>query len=232
MVSNNSLPHPYFPRDISLPHYVPNDKDVTVLLGGFFAVVFAFIAGVWIYSGRSTKPKFSLLERVILCWFVMCGIIHTFLEGYFSIFHATIAGEMTFLAQIWKEYSKSDSRYLTSDSFVLCMESITAAVDGPLSFLALAAFLWNSSYRYIIQLALSICQLYGDVLYFMTEIKEDFPHGDHRNPMYFWFYFVFMNMLWIIMPLILIVQASMKLAQTQSFADRSLKQTKSEKKRR
>ena len=28
--------------------------------------------------------------------------------------------------QMWKEYSLSDSRYLTSDPFVLCMESITA----------------------------------------------------------------------------------------------------------
>ncbi|KAK6174416.1 hypothetical protein SNE40_017697 [Patella caerulea] len=232
MVSNNLLPHPYFPTDISLQHYVPNDKALSVLLGGFSGVLFTFIAGVWIYSGRSTKPTFSLLERVRLCWFVMCGVIHTFLEGYLCVFHATIAGEMTFLAQIWKEYSKSDSRYLTSDTFVICMESITAAVVGPLAFLALAAFLWNSSYRYIIQLALSICQLYGVVLYFMTEIKEDFLHSDHSNPMYFWLYFAFMNTLYIVVPLMLIVQATMKLAQSQSAADRSLKQTKREKKRR
>lgn len=28
--------------------------------------------------------------------------------------------------QMWKEYSWSDSRYLTSDAFVLCMETVTA----------------------------------------------------------------------------------------------------------
>ena len=28
--------------------------------------------------------------------------------------------------QLWKEYSLSDSRYLTQNAFVLCMESITA----------------------------------------------------------------------------------------------------------
>jgi len=28
--------------------------------------------------------------------------------------------------QLWKEYSLSDSRYLTQDAFVLCMETITA----------------------------------------------------------------------------------------------------------
>jgi len=34
--------------------------------------------------------------------------------------------------QLWKEYSLSDSRYLTKDPFVLCMESITAVrLDDP-----------------------------------------------------------------------------------------------------
>lgn len=28
--------------------------------------------------------------------------------------------------QMWKEYAYSDSRYMTSDAFVLCMESVTA----------------------------------------------------------------------------------------------------------
>jgi cholestenol delta-isomerase len=28
--------------------------------------------------------------------------------------------------QLWKEYAFSDSRYLTSDPFVLCMETVTA----------------------------------------------------------------------------------------------------------
>jgi cholestenol delta-isomerase len=37
--------------------------------------------------------------------------------------------------QLWKEYSLSDSRYLTQDAFVLCMETITAVRTlAPLSF--------------------------------------------------------------------------------------------------
>lgn len=31
-----------------------------------------------------------------------------------------------FFGQLWKEYAFSDSRYLTSDPFVLCMETVTA----------------------------------------------------------------------------------------------------------
>lgn len=44
------------------------------------------------------------------------------------MFHAGGMGKMQDLfGQLWKEYSLSDSRYLTQDNaFVLCMETITA----------------------------------------------------------------------------------------------------------
>lgn len=35
-------------------------------------------------------------------------------------------GKQDLFGQLWKEYSFSDSRYLTSDPFVLCMETVTA----------------------------------------------------------------------------------------------------------
>jgi cholestenol delta-isomerase len=34
--------------------------------------------------------------------------------------------------QLWKEYAFSDSRYLTSDPFVLCMETVTAVCSPSL----------------------------------------------------------------------------------------------------
>lgn len=30
------------------------------------------------------------------------------------------------LGQMWKEYAKADSRYMTMEPFVLCMETVTA----------------------------------------------------------------------------------------------------------
>ena len=35
-------------------------------------------------------------------------------------------GKQDLFGQLWKEYSFSDSRYMTSDPFVLCMETVTA----------------------------------------------------------------------------------------------------------
>ena len=46
--------------------------------------------------------------------------------GYFAFNHTNLPGSQTFFGQLWKEYSFADSRYLTSDPFVLCMETVTA----------------------------------------------------------------------------------------------------------
>lgn len=39
--------------------------------------------------------------------------------------HASLAGSSDLFAQLWKEYALSDSRYLTSDPFMICVETIT-----------------------------------------------------------------------------------------------------------
>ena len=52
--------------------------------------------------------------------------IHTFFEGYFAYNGGNMAGYSDLFGQLWKEYAKSDSRYLTWDPFTLCMETTTA----------------------------------------------------------------------------------------------------------
>ena len=54
------------------------------------------------------------------------GTIHTFFEGYFAYNGGHMAGASDLFGQLWKEYAKSDSRYLTWDPFTLCMETVTA----------------------------------------------------------------------------------------------------------
>ena len=67
----------------------------------------------------------DLFERPLMsAW--TAGFIHLFFEGYFVLNHKTLAGSQELFGQLWKEYSLSDSRYLTSDAFVVCMEAVTA----------------------------------------------------------------------------------------------------------
>lgn len=230
MASKNAS-HPYYPRSLRLPDYKPNDKDLTELLSVFFGIVGVFIVLTWLVTGMA-KQRLSVTRRLTVCWFVACGLIHSILEGYFSYYHATLASQMDFLAQMWKEYGKGDSRYVSSDTFTVCMERITAVVDGPLAFIAAMAFLQNSPHRYVVQLLLSLCQLYGDSLYFLTEVFEEFSHSEFNHPIYFWFYFIFLNSLWIIIPLSLIIDASAHLISCQAKCDAVATKVKTGKKSR
>jgi cholestenol delta-isomerase len=214
--------HPYHPVDLHLPNYVPNDRSVEELLGVFFGFLTLSLLILWVGFSRTPHMKDSLWLKVKVSWFFMCGLIHLILEGYFGIFHGTIAERQSYLAQMWKEYSKGDSRYITDDTFTVCMENITAFVDGPLAFLATLAFMRHSPYRFVVQMVLSLFQLYGDMLYFSTEVREGFIHGPVGHPLYFWFYFVFLNTFWIVVPLACIIESWRHLVLAQMTYDSRL----------
>ncbi|XP_012887803.1 PREDICTED: 3-beta-hydroxysteroid-Delta(8),Delta(7)-isomerase [Dipodomys ordii] len=118
-----------------------------------------------------------------------------------------------------KEYSKGDSRYIICDNFIVCMETITASMWGPLSLWVVIAFLRQQPVRYVLQLIVSLGQIYGDVLYFLTEYRDEFQHSEMGHPVYFWFYFVFMNALWLVIPGILLLDSVKQLSHVQSMLD-------------
>jgi cholestenol delta-isomerase len=72
--------HPYYPLDVKLPHYVPNEKSFValnaIILGwglGIIVVANYVIAFLW--------PTTSRRERYTSVWFVMCGFLHITFEG-------------------------------------------------------------------------------------------------------------------------------------------------------
>lgn len=114
------------------------------------------------------------------------------------------------LGQMWKEYAFSDSRYLTADSFVVCMEAMTAIFWGPLSFACAYSIAVDHPLRHVLQLVISLGQLYGDVLYYATCTFEEMVRGvSYSRPerVYFWGYYIFLNAFWIIIPLVLMYQS-------------------------
>lgn len=54
-------------------------------------------------------------------------------SGYYVLNHASLPSSQSLFAQLWKEYALSDSRYLTSDPFMLCIETLTVVIFLPLS---------------------------------------------------------------------------------------------------
>lgn len=65
-------------------------------------------------------------------------------------------------------------------------------------------------------------QLYGAVLYFFTEHRDGYVHSEFGHPIYFWFYFIFMNFLWIAIPLLLIVDSWRQLSVAQAHTDNTV----------
>ncbi|KAF5726614.1 putative 3-beta-hydroxysteroid-Delta(8) Delta(7)-isomerase [Tripterygium wilfordii] len=97
-----------------------------------------------------------------MCWWAFTGLTHIILEGYF-VFSPEFYKDKTanYLAEVWKEYSKGDSRYAGRDAGVVTLEGITAVLGGPASLLAVYAIAKGKSYSYILQFAVSLGQLYG-----------------------------------------------------------------------
>ena len=194
--------NPYYPLQSTIEGWTENTTSVPLLLGAFFSACAILLAATQIISKR-INPRLTTGELSAIMWFVVSGTIHIFFEGYYAIHYATLGASQTWRGQMWKEYAFSDSRYLTSDSFVLCMESVTAAFWGPGCLLAAAFIIYRHPMRFPTQLIVSMGQLYGLILYYATCMFEHyFQDVTYSRPeaFYFWFYFFFLNFIWMVIP--------------------------------
>jgi cholestenol Delta-isomerase len=204
-----SLPaHPYYPLDATIDSYAANEWSVPALLSVFFGACTLLFTGTYFLAKRITaslKPPVTLTtgELLTIMWFVLSGSIHIFFEGYYAFNYATLGGKQTLIGQMWKEYAFSDSRYLTKNSFVLCMETVTAVCWGPGCFIVAALIMLRHPGRFPVQMVVSMGQFYGDALYYATSAFDHYVMGvtySRPEAFYFWFYFVLMNFFWIVIP--------------------------------
>lgn len=147
-----------------------------------------------------------LLRRWLLCWCLISGTIHVVLEGYFVVFHKSLRFRTDLLAQIWKEYAKSDSRYLDSDVGLVTIEIITAFLFGPwLLKTALKIYRNKNEMSYAPSLLIiSTGQLYGTIMYFAESIRfNPYPYSPYCSSN-FYVYFVLFNLPWLIVPIMVI----------------------------
>ncbi|PYH95452.1 Emopamil-binding protein [Aspergillus ellipticus CBS 707.79] len=201
--------HPYYPVDAPIHGYAPNEASLftilttaslsaTVLLGVTFALVHVI------------RPSLRKVDQLAILWFVLSGTLHCFFEGYFMRNHDRMASAQDLFGQLWKEYALSDSRYMTSDTLVLCMETITVLVWGPLCFLVASLVLSQHPLRHPFQIIVCMSHLYGDALYYATSLFDHYVHERpycRPEPYYFWVYYFLMNFIWIVVPLYYLCQS-------------------------
>lgn len=207
--------HPYYPLDLHMPTWQPLAIPFEKILATFFTACGLVMTTGWWLTG---KAKFlSTAERSMVCWFLCSGLIHLIIEGNVvlnSKFYEDTSGNI--LNEIWKEYSKADSRYATRDDFVISMEAVTAFLEGPGCLLICWAMLKSKPWRFTAILIVSLGQLYGDVLYFGTCLHGGLARHSRPEWLYFWFYFVVVNGVWIVVPLACIVYACRSINQAVS----------------
>lgn len=194
--------HPYYPTDIKLPNYIPNDATISANATHFSVLWVLLLGSSWILLINRTHGL-NLSDKLTCLWFIFCGTLHCFFEGYFVLNYSSLSMKQDLCAQLWKEYSLSDSRYLTGDSLVLAAEFATVIFWGPLSYVAAICTLRLNPWRYPVQAIVSLAHIYGDTLYISTSLLELFSKGvSHSRPeaLYFWFYFLFLNGIWLVIP--------------------------------
>ncbi|KAH8692321.1 putative cholestenol delta-isomerase [Talaromyces proteolyticus] len=201
-MSTSAPLHPYYPLGVHIPGYIENVNSVVTLIGQF-AVLWAAVVGLaWVTIGF-LRPGAKYADRLAFVWFCLTASIHLFFEGYFVVNHATLGGYSHLFAELWKEYSLSDSRYLRSDAFLVSMECITAVCWGPLGFFISYCIIVQHPVRYALQIVICLGQIYGDLLYFATSLFDLYHTGlefSRPESYYFWMYYFFMNFIWIVIP--------------------------------
>ncbi|KAF4951823.1 hypothetical protein FGADI_7193 [Fusarium gaditjirri] len=201
-----NLKHPYFPVDAVIPDYLPNSTPVAELIATFGAIVGTVIGlAIW-QTARTAKPV-RHIDQFAAAWFALCGFLHIAFEGYYLVYRYQLPGMSTLFAQLWKEYTLSDSRYLTHDIFTVSVETITCLAWGPLSILTVVGILRDWHGRHVVQVIVCTAHTYGVALYYLTNWNESRVHGvaySRPENLYFWIYYVGFNLPWAIVPLVLL----------------------------
>jgi cholestenol Delta-isomerase len=211
--------HPYSPLHITINGYQPNTRTTIELLLSFAVVWVPIFLTTWAVAARLNQ-SLKTSDKVIMMWFTLCklativlrqmqadlrtgGCLHVFFEGYFVQNHDRIGELQDLFGQLWKEYALSDSRYLTSDTFVLSAEGMSVLVLGSLSWSMVYLIGSSSPYRHPVQIMVCVGHLYSDLLYYATAMLDFYRHGiDYcrPEPYYFWVYYFGMNFIWIVIP--------------------------------
>lgn len=68
---DSTFSHPYYPSDLLLYNYLPNDDDLSSVAGKFIAMWIVILVSTW-YLSTLVSPQLSKLDKSIVLWFILC----------------------------------------------------------------------------------------------------------------------------------------------------------------
>ncbi|KAF9523908.1 Emopamil-binding protein [Crepidotus variabilis] len=168
-------------------------------LGGVVA-----IGLVAYFAAENILPKnASRTDRFTFIWLAFDALIHFTFEGsflYLSTFGRQVGNSEGMFAEMWKEYARADYRWGLSDPTVVSLELLTVLGAGPLCVYICKQLASNDPARHYWIIVLSTAELYGGWMTFCPEWLTGSPSLNTSNPLYLWVYLVFMNVIWVVIP--------------------------------
>ncbi|EPQ54572.1 Emopamil-binding protein [Gloeophyllum trabeum ATCC 11539] len=164
-------------------------------------------------------------DKATFIWLAFDALIHFSFEGsflYLSTFGRQVNTSVGPFAEMWKEYARADFRWGFSDPTVVSLEILTVLGAGPLCCWIIYQVVRDDPARHYWIVVLSTAELYGGWMTFCPEWLTGSPNLDTSNPLYFYVYLIFMNIIWVFVPLWLMVDSyghiakSLRLAQART----------------
>ncbi|KAK2465745.1 hypothetical protein APHAL10511_002289 [Amanita phalloides] len=178
------------------------------------AASLAGVAGVGLVSYVASKallPKNTRWQdRYTFVWLAFDALIHFSFEGsflYLSTFGNQVITSQGPLAEMWKEYALADYRWGVADSNVVSLEILTVLGAGPMCCYILKQLITDDPARHFWIIVLSTAELYGGWMTFCPEWLTGSPNLNTSNPLYLWVYLFFMNIIWVAIPLLLMIDS-------------------------
>ncbi|CCM03513.1 uncharacterized protein FIBRA_05647 [Fibroporia radiculosa] len=177
-----------------------------------YSLAFVAIVGVVAYvSSNTLLPKNARWQdRFAFIWLAFDAMIHFTFEGSFlwlSTFGRQVNTSVGPFAELWKEYARADARWGFSDPTVVSLEILTVLGAGPMCCYILKQLAQDDPARHYWIVVLSTAELYGGWMTFCPEWLTGSKYLDTSNILYFWVYLVFMNVIWVLVPLWLMVDS-------------------------
>jgi hypothetical protein len=168
------------------------------------------------HSSSQSKP-FTFAEKLALVWFLIDAFTHLSIElGYVYLAMTTTAAKTdSFLGHIWREYGRADARWAIRDPVVISIEMATVLM-GVLCLFMIYGVLKRASWRHPLQIIICVAELYGGWMTFAPEWLDGSPNLNGTDPILLWIYLVFMNGLWVVIPLLLLWDSFARLSHVSS----------------
>ncbi|GJD12931.1 Emopamil-binding protein [Galdieria sulphuraria] len=164
---------------------------------------------------KTYSKKLSSAETAVLAWFLIDAATHLFCELPFVIHSltTTVNRATHWSAILWKEYAKADPRWGRFHDCTVALEVPTSILWGPLSLACAYGVYYKKPWRFYWQTILSLGELYGNWMTFGPEWLNQYMLGTTEldpqgNWVHKWIYLFFANIVWVIIPILLLVEST------------------------